>query len=49
MDQALKGPHNPGMAGPAAVSYIERIYNKRLDPDCVKALKSLFPESDEKA
>lgn len=44
MEQALKGPNNPGMPGPAAAQYIERIYNTRLDPDCMKALKSIFKE-----
>ncbi len=42
MEQALKGPNNPGMAGMQAALYIERVYNTRLDPNCVKALKSLF-------
>ncbi len=44
MEQALKGPHNPGMTGLAAAQFIERIYNSRVDTDCIKALKSIFSQ-----
>jgi putative nucleotidyltransferase with HDIG domain len=43
MEQALKGPNHAGMPGAQAAQYIERVYNTRLDPECIKILKSLFP------
>ncbi len=45
LEHALKGPNNPGMSGTAATEYILRIYNARLDPECIKALKLLFPNA----
>lgn len=42
IENTLSNPNGTTMSGPSAIEHMERIYGPRIDPTCIKALKSLF-------
>lgn len=46
VEHALKSPNQPGRTGPEALAHIERMFQGRLDPHTIKALREIYQDQN---